>query len=115
MGGRASARPSPMSAPITSAPSTLRLSDLAPGLVQSEIRAMTVACSDVGGINLAQGVCDTDPPHPVVDAALQATRDAHNIYARLDGITALREAIAEKLASFNGIDADPAANILVAS
>jgi aminotransferase len=96
-------------------PSSLRLSELAPGLVQSEIRAMTVACSDVGGINLAQGVCDTDPPHPVVEAALQAIRDGHNIYVRLDGITVLREAIAQKLASFNGIEADPNANVLVTS
>jgi len=97
------------------ASSTLRLSELAPGLVQSEIRAMTVACSDAGGINLAQGVCDTDPPHPVVQRAIEAIREGHNIYVRLDGIATLREAIAQKLASFNGIDADPNANILVTS
>ena len=104
-----------MPAPLTSALSSLRLSELAPGLVQSEIRAMTVACADVGGINLAQGVCDTDPPHPVVEAAIQAIRDGHNIYVRLDGIAALRDAIAQKLASFNGIEADPNANVLVTS
>lgn len=74
---------------------------------------MTVACADVGGINLAQGVCDTDPPHPVVEAAIQAIRDGHNIYVRLDGIAMLREAIAQKLASFNGIQADPNGNVLV--
>jgi aminotransferase len=95
--------------------SELRLSELAPGLVQSEIRAMTVACADVGGINLAQGVCDTDPPHPVVEAGIQAIRDGHNIYVRLDGIAVLREAIAQKLASFNGIEADPNGNVLVTS
>jgi aminotransferase len=107
-----------MAAPSTttlSRSSSLRLSELAPGLVQSEIRAMTVACADVGGINLAQGVCDTDPPHPVVEAGIQAIRDGHNIYVRLDGIAVLREAIAQKLASFNGIDADPNANVLVTS
>ncbi len=106
-----------MSASVTapSNPSSLRLSELAPGLVQSEIRAMTVACSDVGGINLAQGVCDTDPPHPVVEGALQAIRDGHNIYVRLDGIGALREGIAQKVASYNGIEADPNANVLVTS
>ena len=95
--------------------SSLHLSELAPGLVQSEIRAMTVACADVGGINLAQGVCDTDPPHPVVEAGIQAIRDGYNIYVRLDGIAVLREAIAQKLASFNGIEADPNANVLVTS
>jgi aminotransferase len=76
---------------------------------------MTVACADVGGINLAQGVCDTDPPHPVVEAGIQAIREGHNIYVRLDGIALLRDAIAQKLASFNGIEADPNANVLVTS
>lgn len=104
-----------MPASSTIASSGLRLSDLAPGLVQSEIRAMTVACSDVGGINLAQGVCDTDPPHPVVEAALEAIRSGHNIYVRLDGIAPLREAIAQKLARYNGIPADPATQVLVTS
>ena len=76
---------------------------------------MTVACADVGGINLAQGVCDTDPPHPVVERAIEAIRGGHNTYVRADGIAVLRDAIAQKLASFNGIDADPNANVLVTS
>jgi aminotransferase len=46
-------------APITS---RLTLSHLAPGALQSEIRAMSVACDQMGGINLAQGVCDTPVP-----------------------------------------------------
>jgi aminotransferase len=93
----------------------LRLSELAPHLIQSEIRAMTVACSDAGGINMAQGVCDTDPPHPVVEAAIDAIRAGHNIYTRMDGIAPLREAIAHKLASFNHLHADAHTQILVTS
>lgn len=99
----------------TSLDSNLHLSDLAPHFVQSEIRAMNVACAAVNGLNLAQGVCDTDPPHPVVEAAVEAIREGQNIYTRLDGITPLREAIAGKLASFNGIQADPHSEILVTS
>jgi aminotransferase len=95
--------------------SDLRLSDLAPTFVQSEIRAMNVACAAVNGINMAQGVCDTDPPHPVVEAAIAAIRDGQNIYTRLDGITPLREAIAQKLATFNNITANPEGEILVTS
>ena len=76
---------------------------------------MSVACSAVDGINLAQGVCDTDPPHAVVEAAIAAIRNGHNIYTRLDGIEALREAIAAKLRSFNGIAADPDREVLVTS
>ncbi|MGA8938508.1 MAG: pyridoxal phosphate-dependent aminotransferase [Acidobacteriaceae bacterium] len=93
----------------------LRLSELAPHFVQSEIRAMTVACADAGGINMAQGVCDTDPPHPVVEAAIAAIRSGQNIYTRMDGIAPLREAIAQKLASFNGLSVDPHTQVLVTS
>ena len=93
----------------------LHLSDLAPHTTQSEIRAMTVACSAAGGINLAQGVCDTDPPHPVVEAAIEAIRTGHNIYTRLDGIAALREGIARKFATFNKLSVDPNTEVLVTS
>jgi aminotransferase len=93
----------------------LRLSDLAPHLIQSEIRAMTVACSDAGGINMAQGVCDTDPPHPVVAAAIDAIHAGHNIYSRMDGIAPLREAIAQKFARFNHLTVDPHTQIFVTS
>lgn len=93
----------------------LRLSEIAPGLVQSEIRAMSVECERVGGINLAQGVCDTGVPEAVAARAAQAIAEGYNIYTRLDGIAPLRLAIAEKLARHNGITSDPEGEILVAS
>jgi aminotransferase len=99
----------------TAIATNLRLSHLAPGSVQSEIRAMSVACAEAGGINLAQGVCDTDPPHPVVEAAIDAIRSGHNIYTRLDGIAPLRHAIAQKFASFNHLTVDPDREVLVTS
>ena len=100
---------------LATAVSNLRLSDLAPHTVQSEIRAMTVACDAMSGINLAQGVCDTDPPHPVVEAAIAAIRAGQNTYTRADGIAPLREAIAQKLATFNRLTVDPHREVLVAS
>jgi len=93
----------------------LHLSEIAPGLVQSEIRAMTVACDLAGGVNLAQGVCDTDVPSPVVARAIEAIQQGLNIYTRMDGIESLRQAIAAKLARHNGMQADPDAEILVTS
>ena len=93
----------------------LHLSELAPRTVQSEIRAMTVACDAMGGVNLAQGVCDTDPPPVVLDAAAQAMRDGHNIYTRLDGIAPLRQAIAAQLARTHGLQVDPDREILITS
>lgn len=101
--------------PTAAAVSNLRLSDLAPHQVQSEIRAMTVACTALNGINLAQGVCDTDTPHPVVEAAIEAIRSGYNIYTRLDGIASLREAVAEKFSTFNGLHVDPDREVLVTS
>ncbi len=93
----------------------LRLSDSAPGNVQSEIRAMSVACAAAGGINMAQGVCDTDVPHPVAEAAIEAICAGHNIYTRLDGLASLRHEIAQKFASFNGLTVDPDTEVLVTS
>jgi aminotransferase len=98
---------------MTTATSSLRLSDIAPTVIQSEIRSMSVECDRVGGINLAQGICDTDLPPLVAEGAIQAIHAGHNIYTRLDGITPLREAIAAKLAAFNGLSVDPASQVLV--
>jgi aminotransferase len=93
----------------------LRLSEIAPRIIQSEIRSMTVECDAVGGVNLAQGVCDTPLPAPVLEAAIQAIRDGYNIYTRLDGVAVLRQAIAEKFERHNHLIADPDTEILVTS
>jgi len=94
---------------------TLHLSDLAPGTIQSEIRAMSVACDDIGGINLAQGVCDTEPPAIVLEGAARAMRDGHNIYTRAEGIPRLRTAIANQLTHTHAITVDPDREILITS
>ena len=99
----------------TAAASRLALSHLAPAAVQSEIRAMTTECDRIGGINLAQGVCDTPVPAPVQEAAIQAIHDGYNIYTRLDGIARLRNAIAAKQQRDYGLDYDPETEVLVSS
>ena len=93
----------------------LSLSELAPRAMQSEIRAMTMECDRIGGVNLAQGVCDTEVPAPVLEAAIAAIHDGHNIYTRLDGIARLRKAIADKVRWFNGLEVNPDTEVLVAS
>lgn len=99
----------------TAATSRLALSDISANILQSEIRAMSVECDRIHGINLAQGVCDIDPPPPVVAAALAAIRDGHNIYTRLDGLSSLRAEISRKLSDYNGIGSDPDTGVLVTS
>jgi len=93
----------------------LGLSDIAGRIVQSTIRTMSVECDRVGGINLAQGVCDTEVPAAVRHGAEAAIEAGFNQYTRLDGIVRLRNAIAQKLARQNGIAADPDSEILVTS
>jgi aminotransferase len=102
-------------APASTSSKRLALSALAPGTVQSEIRAMSMACEQMGGINLAQGVCDTPVPPPVEEAAIKAIRDGHNIYTRLDGIGRLRTAIAAKQRRDYSLEYDPETEVLVAS
>jgi aminotransferase len=97
------------------AQSRLMLSELAPGTMQSEIRAMTTECARMGGINLAQGVCDTPVPAVVEDEAIAAIHAGHNIYTRLDGIERLRVAIAAKQQRDYGLTYDFETEVLVAS
>lgn len=95
--------------------SRLSLSELAPETFQSEIRAMTTECDRIGGINLAQGVCDTPIPAVVEEAAHQAIRDGYNIYTRCDGMARLRQAIAAKQKRNYGLEYDAEREVLVAS
>ena len=99
----------------TPARSRLALSQLAHGSQVSEIRAMSTECARMGGINLAQGICDTPVPAVVEEAAIQAIRDGHNIYTRLDGISRLRNAIAAKQLRDYNLDYNPEGEILVSS
>jgi aminotransferase len=93
----------------------LGLSELAPRVMQSEIRAMTAECDRIGGVNLAQGVCDTEVPGVVAEGAIKAIRDGLNIYTRMDGIARLRKAIAAKVERTHGLVADAEREVMVAS
>jgi aminotransferase len=94
---------------------TLSFSKKVAGIVQAEIRAMSIECEKVGGINLAQGVCDTEVPVPVRRAAQRAIDDGINSYTRFDGLAELREAIARKMQDYNGIVSDPQTDIIVSA
>jgi aminotransferase len=85
------------------------------GLAHSEIRVMTTACAKVKGINLAQGVCDTPAPSIVLEAAQRGIAQGCNTYTRFDGSAELRQAIAKKLAEYNGVTADPETEITVSA
>ena len=84
-------------------------------LAHSEIRAMTQACVQAKGLNMAQGVCDTPVPPVVLRAAAQALERGKNVYSRFDGLPELRKAIAKKLGQYNGIVADPETDVTVSA
>lgn len=88
-----------------------RMAQLGP----SEIRAMTQACTKAKGLNMAQGVCDTPVPLPVREGAKRAMDHGFNTYTRFDGLAELRQALARKLARYNGIQADPETDITVSA
>jgi aminotransferase len=94
---------------------SLALSQRAARTVQSEIRVMSIECEKVKGINLAQGVCDTEVPEPVREAAKRAIDGGINSYTRAEGLAPIREAIAQKMLRFNGIQCDPETEVIVHS
>jgi aminotransferase len=83
------------------------------GLVQSDIRYMSRECHRVGGINLGQGICDMPTPDLVRDAAIQAIVDGRSTYSYAEGAVELREAIAAKIARYNGFTVDPLRELVV--
>jgi aminotransferase len=91
----------------------LELSRKAGGIAQSEIRIMSVECDKARGINLAQGICDTEVPEPVQRQAIEAIRSRQNSYTRLDGVSQLRRAIARKMRDYNRVEADPEREVVV--
>ena len=80
---------------------------------ESIIREMTRRNNEVGGVNLAQGFPDFNPPHELIEAVVKAMADGYNQYSITWGSPRLRAAIAEKAAWYNGIQANPDKNITV--
>ena len=74
---------------------------------------MTRIASLHGAVNLAQGYPDFDPPRELIAAAKRALDAGYNQYSITWGARELRDAISAKAKSFNGLDADPEANIVV--
>ena len=89
------------------------LSRKAQSFEESVIRGMTRLCNEYDGINLSQGFPGFDPAPELVEAAHQALRDGFHQYAITWGSPRLRQAIAEKVKRFSGIDADPETMITV--
>ena len=83
------------------------------GFTESVIREMTRIVSQVGGVNLAQGMPNFPPPRELIEAAHVALEGDFHQYAITWGAPRLRRAIADKYAKFYGMDVDPERNVTV--
>jgi aminotransferase len=90
-----------------------RLSNRAAGFTESVIREMTRKANAAGAINLAQGFPDFAAPDALKEAACRAILDDHNQYAITWGSRRLREALAAKVARYNGMEFDSETEITV--
>jgi len=76
---------------------------------------MSALATKHGAINLGQGFPDEDGPLGIREAAGHALRDGPNQYPPMQGIRALREAIAAHSRKFYQLDFDPETEVLVTS
>lgn len=90
-----------------------QLSERVSRLDQSAIRTMSIECAAAGGINLAQGICDTGVPQELVCRVEAAVEEGWNTYSRFDGHSELRSVLAAKMKRHNGLDYDAEEEVVV--
>jgi methionine transaminase len=74
---------------------------------------MSALATEHHAINLGQGFPDFDCNPALLDAVNAAMRAGHNQYPPMAGVPALRQAIADKIATLYGCHYDPASDITV--
>ena len=76
---------------------------------------MSKLAADLGAINLSQGFPDFDCDPALVDAVAKHMREGRNQYAPMQGVPALRQAIAAKYRDLYGAAYDPDTEVTVTS
>jgi methionine aminotransferase len=76
---------------------------------------MSKLAADLGAINLSQGFPDFDCDPALVDAVARHMRDGRNQYAPMQGVPALRQAIAAKFKELYGATYDADTEVTVTS
>ncbi|HJW13065.1 MAG TPA: aminotransferase class I/II-fold pyridoxal phosphate-dependent enzyme [Thermoanaerobaculia bacterium] len=81
---------------------------------ESVIREMTRIGAEVGGVNLAQGLPDFDPPRELLEALPGILSEPrHHQYSFTWGSPEFRRSVAEKCARFNGLTVDPDTEVTI--
>jgi methionine transaminase len=76
---------------------------------------MSKLAADTGAINLSQGYPDFECDPALVEAVARHMREGRNQYAPMQGVPALRQAIAAKFAALYGASYDPDTEVTVTS
>lgn len=74
---------------------------------------MSALANRNSAVNLGQGFPDFEPDSELLDAVNAAMRSGHNQYAPLNGVAALREAVAEKISLLYGRRYDPETEVMI--
>jgi methionine aminotransferase len=95
--------------------STIHLTSKLPAVGTTIFTVMSRLAADLGAINLSQGFPDFDCDPELVEAVARHMRAGRNQYAPMQGVPALREAIAAKYEHFYGRRYDPESEVTVTS
>jgi len=93
----------------------VRLRSKLPSVGTTIFTVMSRLASDLGAINLSQGFPDFDCDPELVEAVARHMRAGRNQYAPMQGVPALREAIAGKYEEYHGRRYDPETEVTVTS
>ena len=85
------------------------------GLGTTIFTVMSALAAECGAINLGQGFPDEDGPIGIREIAARALRDGPNQYPPMQGLPALRQAVAEHSRRFYDLVFDPETEVLVTS
>lgn len=84
-----------------------------PDLGVTVFSTMSALAQQLGALNLSQGFPDFGAPQALIDALAQASADGFNQYAPGDGLTTLRQLLAEQYLHRDQVSLDPIANITI--
>ena len=93
----------------------MNLSSKLPNVGTTIFTVMSKLAADLGAINLSQGYPDFDCDPALVDAVARHMRDGRNQYAPMQGVPALRQAIAAKFEDLYAARYDPDTEVTVTS
>jgi len=100
---------------MTHAESALKLRSKLPTVGTTIFTVMSKLAADLGAINLSQGFPDFDCDPALVEAVARHMREGRNQYAPMQGVPALRQAIAAKFEALYGSAYDPETEVTVTS